>query len=676
MTVITRSRLPLLLVAGTVLAGSVLAAPASAAPASPTPTSAASAPLHLFVQVAASPDGSRVASLEGDQPADESVDPSMAIVIRPASGQGAAVTVRLPCQGPSCAPSALAWSPDGHRLAFVLRQPKATHRFVYAVGADGTGLVRLLEFDGTLQGLRFGADGTLAVLATAGAHKEPGATQAAAKMTGEIGVDEDEQRIATIRNNALHYESPADLYVYEYDWRPDPAQPGHARFVATAAHGNGDNNWWVAKLYRIEAGQAEVLYTPPQRQQLADPVVSPDGRTLAFIGGIMSDFGSTGGDAFRLALDTPPANPPVLQNLAPNIRGSVTALSWSCGDALAATALAGSRAEVLTLGGADAGHVLWSGEETLSTQRGHYGVSCGGSTMAAIHQDFTRAPELEVHDAGGWRDLTRNNALQKVPVTARSITWRDDQYDVQGWLLSPKGASNDPNGAKGPMIVSVHGGPSAANIPNYLTSRGEELFLLRAGYRVFLPNPRGSFGQGEAFTAANVRDFGHGDLRDILSGIDAVERTVPVDDHRLGLTGYSYGGYMTMWTVTQTNRFRAAVAGAGISDWQSYYGENGIDQWMIPFFGASVYDDPAIYAKSSPITFIRQVRTPTFEFVGDADVECPMPQTQEFYHALHTLGVPTEFVVYAGQGHGLRDPADQADARRRTLAWFAKYLGP
>ena len=226
------------------------------------------------------------------------------------------------------------------------------------------------------------------------------------------------------------------------------------------------------------------------------------------------------------------------------------------------------------------------------------------------------------------------------------------------------------------MIVSVHGGPSAASIPTFLTPRGSTLFLLRAGYRVFLPNPRGSFGQGEAFTAANVRDFGYGDLRDILHGIDAVERIAPVDDARLGLTGYSYGGYMTMWAVTQTDRFRAAVAGAGVSDWLSYYGENGIDEWMLPFFGGSVYDDPATYAKSSPISFIKNVKTPTFEYVGDADVECPLPQTQEFYHALHTLGVPTQFVVYAGQGHGMKDPKDRADARRRTLAWFARYLAP
>ncbi len=111
------------------------------------------------------------------------------------------------------------------------------------------------------------------------------------------------------------------------------------------------------------------------------------------------------------------------------------------------------------------------------------------------------------------------------------------------------------------------------------------------GYFVLLPNPRGSYGQGEAFTQANRKDFGYGDLRDILAGVDAVEAKYPVDANRVGLTGWSYGGFMTMFAVTQTNRFKAAVAGAGISDWQSYYGENSIDQWMIPYFGASVYDD-------------------------------------------------------------------------------------
>jgi dipeptidyl aminopeptidase/acylaminoacyl peptidase len=189
-----------------------------------------------------------------------------------------------------------------------------------------------------------------------------------------------------------------------------------------------------------------------------------------------------------------------------------------------------------------------------------------------------------------------------------------------------------------------------------------------------LSEPRGSYGQGEGFTAANIRDFGYGDLRDVLTGIDAAERAAPIDDGRLGLTGGSYGGYMTMWTVTQTNRFKAALASAGMSDMLSYYGENGIEAWLLPYFGASVYDDPAAYARSSPITFIKNVHTPVFAYVGERDIECPAPQTQEFWHALKTLGVPTAIMIYPGEGHGLRDPKNAQDALARTLAWFDKYL--
>jgi dipeptidyl aminopeptidase/acylaminoacyl peptidase len=131
---------------------------------------------------------------------------------------------------------------------------------------------------------------------------------------------------------------------------------------------------------------------------------------------------------------------------------------------------------------------------------------------------------------------------------------------------------------------------------------------------------------------------------------------------------------MTMWAVTQTNRFKAAVAAAGISNWQSYYGQNGIDGWMLPYFGASVYDDPAVYARSSAINYIHNVRTPTFSYVGERDIECPAPQTQEFWHALKTVGVPTAIMIYPGEGHALRDPVNTQDSVQRSLAWLDKYL--
>ncbi|HSP19296.1 MAG TPA: alpha/beta fold hydrolase, partial [Myxococcaceae bacterium] len=239
----------------------------------------------------------------------------------------------------------------------------------------------------------------------------------------------------------------------------------------------------------------------------------------------------------------------------------------------------------------------------------------------------------------------------------------------QGWLFLPP---EDVWPGKRPVVVTVHGGPASA-AKNHFSI--ETLLLVSQGYAVLTPNPRGSFGQGEAFTRANVKDFGHGDLADILAGLDAAVRTGRVDGSRAGIRGHSYGGYMAMFAVTQTQRFKASVASAGIANWLSYYGQNKIDQWMLPYFGATVYADPAVYARSSPMQFITRVKTPTLVVVGERDAECPAPQSYEFWHALKTLKVPTELVVYADEGHMFRDPAHLLDRAQREVGWFERYLG-
>jgi len=194
------------------------------------------------------------------------------------------------------------------------------------------------------------------------------------------------------------------------------------------------------------------------------------------------------------------------------------------------------------------------------------------------------------------------------------------------------------------------------------------------GYFALCPNPRGSYGQGEAFTQGNVKDFGGGDYRDIMAAIDAIVKKYPIDERRLGIRGHSYGGYMTMWAETQTHRFAAAVAGAGLSDWLSYYGVNEIDEWMIPFFGASIYDDPAVYAKSDPMHFVRNVKTPTLILVGDSDGEVPMEQSVEWWHALTTMKVPTKLVVYPNEGHVFVKADDARDYFVRSLDWFDEWF--
>jgi dipeptidyl aminopeptidase/acylaminoacyl peptidase len=298
-------------------------------------------------------------------------------------------------------------------------------------------------------------------------------------------------------------------------------------------------------------------------------------------------------------------------------------------------------------------------------------LSADGRVAAASVQDFEHAPRLAVHDASGPRVLTHDNDGQKPHVKAINVTWTNGGSNVQGWLLTPE--SYDPK-VKHPMITLVHGGPSSAVTPTYV-AMGTVRNLIDHGYFVFQPNPRGSYGQGEAFTRANVQDFGGGDLSDILSGVDAVEKIAPVDESRLGVMGHSYGGFMTMWTVTHSHRFKAAVAGAGIANWSSYYGENGIDQWMVPFFGATFYDDPTVYDRLSPIRTIKNATTPTFIYVGERDVECPAAQSLEFWHGLNAVGVPNSLVIYPGEGHGIRAPEHTKDLADRTLAWFDKYLG-
>jgi dipeptidyl aminopeptidase/acylaminoacyl peptidase len=273
---------------------------------------------------------------------------------------------------------------------------------------------------------------------------------------------------------------------------------------------------------------------------------------------------------------------------------------------------------------------------------------------------------------GEWKQHTSaNRELRPAWGEARSIHWQNENYNLQGWLLYP--ANFDP-AKRYPMVVSVHGGPGGTYRSNWPGSHSFPVALSGAGYFVFFPNPRGGFGQGEAFTRANVRDFGYGDFRDIMAGVDAVLKKAPVDEHRLGITGWSYGGYMTMWAVTHTDRFAAAAAGAGLANLQSYVGENQIDGWLLPFFGATVYDDPAIYARSSPLTYIKNAKTPTLILVGDSDGECPTPQSYEFWHALKTLKVPTELVVYEHEGHSFAKPEHQRDVIERVIAWFDQRL--
>ena len=632
------------------MAGLILALALAAQPAIPTQ-------VHDYHDVTISPKGDRIAAIEFDEPLNSQAEPRGIIVVRNRT-DGRIVEHYDPCT--SCFYADPAWSPDGAALAFVASDRKlhtATLQVVRAGEAKAA-----LSFGGLLAAPRWSPDGaTLAVLATDRPKKETGATQAGAALVGEIGAAPDEQRVAVLlaAGGPLRFLSPADTFVYEYDWRPDGAG-----FVISEAKGDGDNNWWVARIATVGLdGAFRELATPPV--QIRFPRVSPDGKTVAFIGGLMSDFGPTGGDLYTLPIAGGSA-----VNRTPDFKGSFSSLVWR-DSALFATAIVGDRNALLSVDPATGTtKTLLSRPATFSAGDGRVSISRDGKILASVTQDFVTAPHIGAGPLAKPRQITHENDSLAAQVAAKSITWKSEGFDVQGWLLGP---TEIQPGKTYPMIVNVHGGPSSATQPTY-SWKGVTQDFVDHGYYVFLPNPRGSFGQGEAFTRANMKDFGGGDLKDILAGVDAVEKAAPVDDRRLGVYGHSYGGFMTMWTVTHAQRFKAAVAGAGIADWVAYYGQNGIDQWMVPFFGGTAYDDPSVYDRLSPIRYIKAAKTPTFMYVGERDVECPPAQSQEFWHGLQAMGVPSSLVIYQGEGHGIRGAEHKADLKRRILGWFDKYL--
>jgi dipeptidyl aminopeptidase/acylaminoacyl peptidase len=622
---------------------------------------AAAAPpaqVHEYHDVVISPDGVRIAAVETDEAFASEADPHPVVVVRNRA-DGAILAKYDPCG--TCFYAGLAWSPDGQALAFVSSDRKARTASLERV-RDGK-VASLLDFGGLIETPRWSPDGqTLAVLATDRPRKISGATQAGAPIVGEIGGATDEARIAILpaTGGALKFLSPADTYIYEYDWTPD----GRA-FVATEAKGDGDNNWWIARLAAVGVdGSFREIANPGV--QMKFPRMSPDGKTVAFIGGLHSDFGPVGGDLW-----TVPFAGGAAVNKTPDYKGSFSSLIWR-GKTLFATAIVSDNNALLTIDPVTgATKTLLTAQETFSAGDGRVSISRDGKLLAGVGEDFTTPPHIAAGALSAPKTITHENDALTPQVAAKSITWKSDGFNVQGWLTGPL---NPEPGKTYPMIVLVHGGPSSAVQPTYMW-KGTTNDLVQHGFYVFQANPRGSFGQGEAFTKANVKDFGGGDLRDILAGVDAVEKVAPVDDKRLGVYGHSYGGFMTMWTVTHSNRFKAGVAGAGIADWVSYYGENGINQWMVPFFGTTAYKDPAAYDKFSPIRYITAARTPTFIYVGERDVECPADQSLQFHAGLDAVGVPNSLVIYAGEGHGIREAEHKADLKKRTLAWFDHYLG-
>jgi dipeptidyl aminopeptidase/acylaminoacyl peptidase len=303
-------------------------------------------------------------------------------------------------------------------------------------------------------------------------------------------------------------------------------------------------------------------------------------------------------------------------------------------------------------------------------------LSRDGAKAAFVMESATEPPDVHVSDLtfAAPRKLSNVNpqAAELALGETEVLTWKNEGLDLEGILVKPVGYRP---GTKYPLLVVVHGGPGGAHRNTFRVGYGDGgQHWAGQGWAVLYPNPRGGTNYGEKFLRANIPDWGGGDFRDIMTGVDAVIAKGIADPDRLAIQGWSYGGYMTSWAVTQTNRFKAAMVGAGITNLWSMYGTNDLPNYLAAFFGGIPSTETLpLYMERSAMSHAHKVTTPTLILHGGSDERVPIGQPMEFYRAVKERGTPVELVFYPRQGHGLQDYYHQLDRLRRQFEWITTH---
>jgi dipeptidyl aminopeptidase/acylaminoacyl peptidase len=300
-----------------------------------------------------------------------------------------------------------------------------------------------------------------------------------------------------------------------------------------------------------------------------------------------------------------------------------------------------------------------------------------GTHLGLPFETAADPPEAYLMKLGGtpFQVSRANMDLPRLPLgKTEAIRWKSkDGMEIEGLLTYP---ANYQPGKRYPLILNIHGGPTGVFGETFI-GRGSvypiAVFAAR-GYAVLRPNPRGSGGYGKAFRFANYNDWGGRDYEDDQTGVDRVIEMGLADPDRLAIMGWSYGGYMTSWTITQTQRFKAAAIGAGVTDLWSFTGTSDIPGFLPDYFGGEPSQQLENFRKHSPITYVKNVSTPTLILHGEADERVPPSQDYEYYHSLKTRGVTVKMVVYPRQPHGFQEPKFIMDVAQRHLDWVEKYV--
>lgn len=563
-----------------------------------------------------------------------------------------------------------AWSPDGQKIAFLSKkEPYDDKTQVYVIPYNGGEAKPITDSPTKVRNFRWSPDGKwIAYTAT-----EPKSeAQKQAEKSGQDWEVPDQSYLhhrlwaLDLASGKTHQIVESNMSVWEFEWSPD----GSTLVIQASPTPKIDDSYMFKKLYTIPHQGGEPTLLTDTEGKLGTMAWSPDGKWLAFLAGIDQSDPQTHG------LFVVPAEGGAAQNVLEGYDGTPSWLDWLDDNTIAFAAV---EATINTFNSIarDGGTIARlyqdnSGFSSASFSQDRKQFAAARSTVRYPDEVFLgRVGEDEL-----IRLTTSNPELESVRLADQEeIRWQArDGWEISGLLMKPLDYQQ---GKKYPLVVQIHGGPESAYVDGWNTSYNRWTQLLAArGYVVFMPNYRGSTGRGVAYAKADHRDMAGKEFLDVLDGIDYLIEQGWVDENRVGIGGWSYGGYFSAWAATKHSKhFKVAVMGAGISNWPSFMGTTDIPwEEALVHWDLWCYDEPELCWDRSPLAHVNNANTPTLILHGKDDLRVPASQGWEMYTALRIKEVPTELVIYPREPHGLRERAHQLDVIQRSLEWFERYL--
>ncbi len=566
------------------------------------------------------------------------------------------------------------WSPDGSAIAFTSNR-KDNRNQIFVLRLSGGEAEQITDGKGSVANFEWSPDGKW--FAFTMSDFKSADEEANDKGRNDFRWYEENYKLARLyvvglAKDAAGKREPKKLTdinrnVNGFDWSPDGSRIAFAHVSSPSV-----NDWPTSDVSTVEVATGKITPFAATDAFEAGPTYSPDGKWLAVL---TSDGPPRWAQSNRIVLH-PTSGGGVPKLMPVSYDASPSVIGWS----------------------ADSSKMMFS--EAKGTGTAMYSIDVAAGTISEMHYENAVIAAVDMSDDGQMFTfvsqhadsppevyIVRSGAPKATKISLANadhariqvgktevIKWKSkDGREIEGLLTYPNGYTT---GTKVPLILNIHGGPAGVFQQSYIGGRGVYPLATFAskGYAILRPNPRGSSGYGTEFRRANFKDWGGMDYEDLMTGVDHVIALGVADPNRLGVMGWSYGGYMTSTIITKTKRFKAASAGAPVTNLMSFNGTADIPSFVPDYFGGDQWNDPSIYAKHSAMFNIKGVSTPTLVQHGDADIRVPIEQGYQLYMALKRQNVPTRMLILPRQPHGPNEPKMQIAAMQANLDWFEKYL--